>query len=292
MDRVVNVRMFSVEEKEDGGMPFSAALQRIAGLVPLGRREHEAEEDVVIRLEDLDATGRYWSGEMIRVQAGNLPPKALRGRRRERLGVPSIGHTSAFVYDTHLSILALQLSRNGITAVRMGLYAEALAGGGGYNILPVPDKETWNVLRRGGIRGISFRIATPSELAAIDDETRGIRRGLIAMKDSLQPTRLELTMSMGRDEVNMDRGKAVSFFGWLMRERQARRGGVTRMMAKVVPQDGEDAEVLNLLSGHMGDKDSVDLPDDDPDTSYQRRSAYILRVLRANRAALEEMYGG
>lgn len=292
MDRIVNVRMFSVEEKEDGGMPFSEALRHIGNLQPLARREHDAEPDIVIRLEDLDTTGRYWSGEMVRVQEANLPPKALRGQRRERLGVRSIGHTSAFAFDTRLSVLALQLSRNGITAMRMGTYAEALAGGDGYKVLPVPDRETWDVLRRGGVRAISFGLATPFELAAIDNETQGIRRGMVAMKELLQPTRLEVTMSMGRGEVDMNRGRTVTFFQWLLRERQAHRGGITRMKATVVPRDGEDAEVLNLIGGHMGDREWVDLPDDDPDTSYQRRNAYILRVLRENRATLEEMYGG
>ncbi|MDE2167487.1 MAG: hypothetical protein KGJ66_14255 [Alphaproteobacteria bacterium] len=291
MDRVVNVRMFSVEAKENGGMAFSEALRHIAAQ-PFGRREHEPEPDVIIRLEDLDTIGRVWTGEMVRVQEANLPPKALRGQRRERLGVRSIGHSSAFVFDTHLSILALQLSRNRITASRMALYAEALAGGDGYNALPVPDRETWNVLRRGGVRALAFSLATPSELAAIDDETRSVRRGMMAMKESMQPTRLELVMTMGRGEVDMNRGKAVSLLQWLLRERQAHRGGVTRMMARVIPRDGEDAEALNLISGHMGDREWVDLPEDDPDTSYQRRREYILRVLRENRAALEGMFGG
>jgi hypothetical protein len=292
MDRIVNVRMFSVEAKEDGGMPFSQALRHIADLQPLARREHETEPDVVIRLEELDHTGRVWSGEVVRVQEANLPPKALRGQRREPLGIRSIGHTSVFAFDTRLSVLALQLSRNGITATRMGLYAEALAGGDGYNILPVPDKETWSILRRGGVRSVGFSLATPAELAAIDDETRGVRRGMIAMKESMQPTRLELTMTMGRGEVDMDRPKVVSLLQWLFRERQAHRGGITRMRAKVIPRDGEDAAALDLLNGHMGNKEWVDLPEDDPDASYQKRKNYILRVLRENRTALEDMYGG
>jgi len=291
MDRIVNVRMFSVEAKEDGGMAFSQALRHIADLQPLARREHETEPDVIIRLEDLNPTGRIWFGEMVRVQEVNLPPKALRGQRRERLGIRSIGHTSVFAFDTRLSVLALQLSRNGITAARMGLYAESLAGGDGYNVLPVPDKATWSILRQGGVRSIGFSLATPSELAAIDDETRGVRRGMIAMKESMQPTRLELTMSMGRGEIDMDRSRAVSLLQWLFRERQAHRGRITRMRAKVIPRDEEDAMALDLLNGHMGEKEWVDLPEDDPDASYQKRKDYIFSVLRENRAALEDMYG-
>jgi len=143
MDRIVNVRMFSVEAKEDGGMAFSQALRHIADLQPLARREHETEPDVIIRLEDLNPTGRIWFGEMVRVQEVNLPPKALRGQRRERLGIRSIGHTSVFAFDTRLSVLALQLSRNGITAARKVpcLNPDTAAIGLCQGCLPIPLRE-------------------------------------------------------------------------------------------------------------------------------------------------------
>jgi hypothetical protein len=290
MDRLVNVRLFSVDIREQGGVAFSTALRRIADENLLDR-EHEQEPDVVIRLERLALRQGALCGEFVRIQERNLPPKAVRGHPIESLGVASIGHTTAFAFDPDLSVLALQIARNGITATRIALYVEGLAGGPGYDILPVPNREIWDVLRRGGIRGLTFRIAAPNELQAIDDETRSVRRGALAMKESLQPSHLEITMGMARGEVDIDSRKAIGLFGWLQRERQDRRGGVSKLSARVIPEGGEEAQPLNLIGGHMGDKEWVDIPDDDPEASYRKRSDYILRVLRENRPVLREMYG-
>ena len=236
MDRLVNVRLFSVELKDQAGRPFSDAIQRIAGM-GLVDREHELEPDLVIRLERTDIQGRFIVGEFVRRQTTNLPPRAPRGRPLDRLGVGSIGHTTAFVFDQRLSVLALQLARNGITPVRIALYVEARVGGGSYSILPIPNQDIWNRLRRGAVRGVSFKLSSPNELQAIDGESRSIRRGLIAMKESLLPARVEVTMSSARgDNGNYHFESAdVRWSKLESRRKLASHGLAARRSARAIP---------------------------------------------------------
>jgi hypothetical protein len=290
MDRLINVRLFSVELKDGAGLSFSSALQR-AITRTIQEREEELEPDVVIRLERLTSQHGLFCGEFVRLQANNLPPKALRGKPIESLGVASIGHTTAFAFDPKLSVLALQLARNGITATRIALYAEALAIGTSYDILPVPNEEIWEKLKKGGVRGVEFRVSSPNELRSIDTQTQSVKRGIAAMKESLQATQIEVTMTMARGEANMNRKKAVALFGWLQRERQEERGGVSKLKARINSEDSEATETLNLIGGHMGDKELLELPNDDPNASYRLRRDYINLVLEKNRKVLEAMYG-
>jgi hypothetical protein len=289
VDKTVNVRMFEVEARE-GAMPFSQALGQIAAR-PLAAREREIEPDIVIRLERLTDQRGVIVGEMVRRQTANLPPKALEGQPLERLGVSSIGHTTAFIYDIRLSILALQIARNGITSFRMGLYAETLLGGAGYSILPVPNVEVWNKLRHGAVRAVTVRVAAPNDLEAADAEARSVRGGMMELKDALGSAHVEVTLSMGRRDANINRQRALSMFRWLHREREEERGGVSRLAADVIPADGEEVETLNLIHGQMGDNQRLNLPDDDPDGSFRMRSDYIQDILRAHRAELERRYG-
>lgn len=291
MDKAINVRLFSVETKEAGGLSFSTALQNI-GTLGLELRERQIEEDIIVRLERLERVTRVLAGEFVRLQTTNLPPKVARGQPLESLGVRAIGHSAAFAYDMDLSVMALQMSRNGITPSRIGLYSQELASGPGFDILPVPNGEVLAAVRRGGVRGLMFRVAMPNELRAIDNETQSVRRGMIEMKRSLQPARIEIGMTMKRGDVDMDRRRTLAFIGWLQRERQERRGEVSKIAARIAPDEGEAAETLNLLGGQLGDRRTIDLPEDDPQTSYRLRSAYVLQVLRDSRRTLEGMYGG
>ena len=151
MDKRVNVRLFMVVRGEDTETEFSAALNHIF-CKELGDREYEVETGIIIRLERLSAFNNYICGEIIRRQTENLPPKAASGEPVQPLGVSAIGHSTVFVYDPILSVVALQLARNGITSTRLAMYIGAMASGASYDLLPAPTAEAWSKLTGGRVR--------------------------------------------------------------------------------------------------------------------------------------------
>jgi hypothetical protein len=133
-------------------------------------REAEVGDGIAVRLERADFPTDNARGELIRRQVTNLPPKALSGEPIENLGVEAIGHSTAFLYDARLSILAFEQARNGITATRFGLYMARFVSVGKYDMLPIPTKEMWDTLRTGRVRAMSVRCAAPESLEAVDAE--------------------------------------------------------------------------------------------------------------------------
>ena len=74
MDKVVNIRMFRVDQDENTNMGFSTALRHIEQM-SLADREHELEPELVVRMERLENKDSILCGEVIRLQSGNLPPE-------------------------------------------------------------------------------------------------------------------------------------------------------------------------------------------------------------------------
>jgi hypothetical protein len=288
MDRSVSIKLYRVDQKENRGPKFSVTLRDIYNHV-LGRREHQVEPDITIRLEKLTEENGLFTGEIVRLQSANLPPKALPAHPVERLGVRSIGHSSVFVYDPQLSVLSIQCARNGISSSRISMYADHFAGGEFYEIWPILNSDTWNKLRRGSIRAMRVRLASPENLEAADDEARTVRQGLRSLKRATETHNLDVNFTMSRGDPDLDRARTVRLFRWFESERQAGRGNVTKLQAKV--SDGDETELLNLLGAQMGANTRLDLPDDDPNISYRMRADYTRDVFRANRPALEEQFG-
>jgi hypothetical protein len=197
VDRNVAVRFYTIETQTNPPQSLRSALQRIAGL-DLLNREAEVEDGIVVRLEHADFPANGVRGEIIRRQTSNLPPKALPGKPIENLGVEAIGHSTAFLYDANLSILAFEQARNGITAMRFALYVGHFLNASKYDILPIPSKEMWDTLRTGRVRAMSVRCAAPQSLEAADDESGSTRSGLIALQRTTQTYYVEARLGMKR----------------------------------------------------------------------------------------------
>jgi hypothetical protein len=288
LDRNVNVRFFHVEQAA-GAATFSAALRQISQLALLDR-EAEVEDEIVVRLERADFQGNFARGELIRRQTSNLPPKALSGQPIERLGIQSIGHSSAFLYDSELSVLGLEQARNGITSTRLGLYVARFMNGPKYDILPVPTQEMWDTLRSGRLRAMYVRSAAPQSLQAADADTEGVRTGLVALKNATGTYFVEVKLGMIRGEPDINPDRSLGWFNWFRRERENDRGGITKVYVDIIPEGETQAEHINLLAGQIGSRQRLTLPEDNPSASYQIREAFLTDVLNRHRDELRRRY--
>ncbi len=282
MDRTINVRFFSIENFEGDQTSFADCLRQ-AARPNLSDREVEIEEGIVIRLERLRAIApSMLAGQFVRIQSENLPPRAIRGRHLETLGVPSIGHTAAFRYDVARSTIALQLGHNGITAARLSMYMQSLLTVEGFRILPVITDDAWEKLGSGRVRKIMLRIARPQELHAAVPEHRSVRSGFQAMKEAAQTTYVEVSLGMGHADTDISTNRVRRMFEWLIHERSEERAGISKLAAVIRDDATDETEVLTFLDAHMGERTKLTLPDD-PDRAYRIIDQYITAVLAKRR---------
>lgn len=280
MDRMVNVRFYSVENVDGDATPFADCLHQIADR-QLPDRESEVEPEIVIRLERHDIDGpNIVKGELVRIQSENLPPKAVRGEPVTRLGVPSIGHTAAFRYDTARSILAMETGRSGLTPYRLGMYVAELAGVPGYGVWPVITENAWQKLEDSRVRKMMVKVASPDRLAPVAAEHQMVKSALTQMKNAAHTTYVEAVFGMGHVTDDISNRRARSWFRWLLGERDNDNGaGVSKVNAEIRVDGADQNELLRFIDCHLGEKRKIDLPNDDPDVSYARRDAYIQAVM-------------
>lgn len=290
MDRTVRINFYQITRKPREETPFGDALSAVLRRDLLAR-EYEVEPEIMFRMERARRYQGLILGEMVRRQTENLPPQAPAGQHLQPLNVDSIGHTAVFAYDPGLGVLALQMARNGVTAIRLAMYVAGLLDLNGYYTLPIPSQEAWQRLRTGRIRGFRIQVATPDNLEVVDNAQTTIRQGLVNMKRATETTYVEATFGMLRGDPDIPVRRTLPFLQWILREKEADRGGVRKLSARVIDPENGGAEWLNLLGYHMGNVTTLDLPSDNTDRNYQLRESYIRRVFDANRGHLDEMYG-
>jgi hypothetical protein len=248
------------------------------------------EEEIVVRLERLQAQGNMTRGEIIRRQTSNLPPKALAGQPIESLGVESIGHSTAFLYDSRLSILGFEQARNGITATRFGLYLEHFIGQGGYDVLPIPTQEMWNTLTTGRLRGVRVRVAAPQSLQAADATTEGIKAGLTALKQAVGTHYVEAHLGMTRGDEDISRRRGVSLFRYFRRERDEGRGGITHVYADIIQKVRLRHAKSIFWQAKLGESNGLIYQKTIPRPATICARLSFPKCLRRHRPELEERY--
>lgn len=291
MDRTVNVRFYSVDNVEGDTVKFSDCLTNVHKKKNLQDREKELEPEVIVRLEQLTVKGgNFLSGQLVRLQSHNLPPKALSGKPLDKLGVASIGHTASFMYDKSRSVLAIQIPRNGLNAYRLNLYHQQLLGVAGHDIMPLLTNEAWSKLASNRIRKLLIRVATPQKLKAVHPDQVAIRNSLLAMKGVAETTYVETTLGMGRAPKDIGKPKARSILRWLVGEKEEDRGGIRKIAAEII-NDDEDHEILRIMNGHMGGKKRLNLPDDDPSKAHPIIEKYIETLFKRFGPEIDKQIG-
>jgi hypothetical protein len=289
MDRHVNVRFFSVENADGAEASFGDCLLGIARR-SIANRESEVSDGIIIRLERLRETSNILAGQFVRIQSENLPPRAVPGQPIASLGVPSIGHTSAFRYDRQRSVLALQLGQNGITAPRLSLYLQDLVDVAGFNILPILTQDAWQKLTDGRVRKMIIRIARPERLQATVQDHRSVKAGFETMQRVAHTEYVEMILGMGHSEHDIPKGRARAIFEWLLRERQDNQADIRKVAAEIRDDARGENEMLTFLDAHMGERTTLGLPRDNPERAYVLTDQFIQRAFQSRRAELNAQF--
>jgi hypothetical protein len=288
LDKTVAVRFYRITRSARQEMPF---LQRLAEItaIPEGQRIRRVA-DIDFWIDKMSINTAVASGRLCRTQSNHLPPKALAGGRLEPLGVPAIGLNTVWQFDTSLSVLAIEASRNGVNLSKLLAYIRNICDCQGYGFFPVIDDAALMAAQAGRIRELSVRVATPANLETVAADQRSVKQGMVQLMGPEIATQIEIKFSVkaGEPDIRPDRFQRI--VNWFRGEKGADRGTISKLKARVVADDGS-ANMLDLLDAHLGTHTDLDLPDDDPDRSATIRLANVARVFETHRDILHRQFG-
>lgn len=108
------------------------------------------------------------------------------------------------------------------------------------------------------------------------------------LRNALGATNIEVHLTMSPGDADFNKRDVLRFFKWFHAEKEAGRGELRRLAAKIIPEGLEKADLLNLIDAQMGDHSTLDLPTDNPEGSYNARIAFARRVLCNHRRAIKD----
>jgi len=290
-DRTVTVRFFEVRNLTGDKTKFSECC-KLAFQKPLANREVEVEPELAFRLERFTpaAGSAPMRGQFVRMQTQNLPHKAESGKELAELDVESLGHSTAFQYIPSRRLLALQMSHNGITPIRISVYLEKLLSVKGWSILPILTTNSARQLREGNVRQLHVRVGSPQDLNATTPDEIAVMDALKGMKNVGNMTYVAVTLGMGRAKTHMNSNFASRIARWLVSETKSNKAAKVRQVSATVRNaETGHLELLRLLKAHLGNQGIIKIPKK-PIDAYASIDAFITQAWKANEAELEKQY--
>jgi hypothetical protein len=294
LDRWVTVRFYRVDRKNAVGPLFSDCIRQAYGRGD-GHRECDIGDEILLRIDNVVEAGGYLSGQYLRRQLRNLPPRLADHGPPEELGLPAgygLGHGTAFRYHLGLSVLALQENRQAVGVSRISGYLETILQTQGFDFRPAINRDAWAQLNRTNPRKFRFRVAEPDHLEAVEEPHQTVRRNLSQMKRVAGGAFVEFEVGMGHTDGNLDARATRSVARWINGEYVAGRGGVKALVIEGADREDETQKVvLDLIKAQLSEREILDLPDDNPVENYAIRSKHLARVFQRQMDALRDQFG-
>jgi hypothetical protein len=288
LDKSVTVKFYRVSASAHAqGIPFLQRLVQICG-VPEDQRVCQVS-DTDFWMDKLTINNTAATGRLCREQTSHLPPRALPGGRLAPLGIRAIGHNSIWQYEADLSVLAIEVTRNGAGISRMFPYIRNICDCRGYAYLPVLNDAALEAAQQGRIRELAVRVATPRNLETITADQRQIKQGMVELMGSQIGSQIEIRYKAGARDPDIQPSRFLRAVRWLRGEKEADRGTISKLEARIVEDDGH-YNTLDLLDAHLGVRRDLDLPDDNPDASAAIRFSNMAQAFDQNRAILQRQF--
>lgn len=289
MDRRVTVRFFKVQRKARTTRGFGETLTK-AGALLLAHRSREIM-DTLLRLERLQKDSAAGSGlllgEIVRIQMTNKPGMASAVTEQEPLNLPQghgLAHSSVFAYDIDSSIMILQTSRNGISTSRIAGYFREISDGQSYSLLPILRQDALARLNRLTARRLRIKLAAPEDLSVVDSDQQTVKASLRHLKDLAGGPWIEVEVSTGREGESLKQRPTRKIMRWFQSEAAEGRGNIKILKVEGTESDDESevALALDLLSEQLKIEEIIELPEDNPESSFNIRCGVIRGAFKDN----------
>ena len=273
----ITARYFQVTNAENYNRTFREALSDISNILPLENRATQID-GFGYRLERFDnSRAGIIKGEMIKIQADNLPAEVFPDRLEE-LQVEEPGYGMAFVYDEQLSVVAVQFDNRVVSMSKFNGYLNSMDIRNGFHFRVIPGPDSWNTFMNGEIKKFKIKVALPQNLNVGVDDPMG--ESISALANAYESPFVTIEIGVGR------RKRTISESIVDTASRFINTVPVESMRAKVADM----AEEIDLLEEMLRDKGDIVIPSE-PNESYGMRSQFIEVNLNLRRPYIAGIYG-
>jgi hypothetical protein len=289
MDRVVRVKFFRIV---GAARQTEAFVKRLRHLQTIADTHRVTDLDgVPFWVDKLSATGDTMTGRLCRRQSENLPPRAPAEGGLVPLGIPQIGHTTAWLFNSRYAVMAIEASRNGVRLKHLISYTRVMCDCAGYGFFPVTTDVNLERLRTGRIREFSVRLALPGNLKTASQHQIAVRAGMTElMAPGIAPL-VEVTYASRLRDTDLQAGAFERLARWFRREKKQERGGIDTVNARIINADGDSVPLDLLDEVHLTDETELTLPDDNPDESHTIRARHLVRTFTKYQDDIHRQFG-
>lgn len=289
MDTKIQARFYQVENIGNGDATLFDCLHRLWDH-PRRNAYETIYGNARVRIESFNDDARrvgqgFVDGEFVRQQVENIPPVAEQGLPLEG-NVRPLGHRCAFRYHAQLNVLLLESRREAVTPMRMDALIKArLNPHRGFFLSPVLSPAALERLRAGTPRRVTFRVARPADMHAVEDEDARLEDNLARLQNLLGGPNIEVTASwpQGNRDGRLD-GRAI---GNLVRWAIGNRDHVEKVQVKI----SEETDPIDIFSEQLKSAEILDLDNENVGRNYAARQDFLSRSFEEHAPTLMRLFG-
>jgi len=284
MDRDVTIRFYEIQYLDDGSQPLEETLRHIVGLSKT-EREQDVAGPVTLRLEHLEENeAGLFLGDLTRVQTENLPGHVT-DDDNDRLPVDRIGHPAAFCFDPETNCIALQFDLK-IGIGRVCSYFNHFTGNTRVGNMPILRHDAMDRFERETPTSLSVRVARRRNFENAETDLTEFEDMIDNMGQLFGAPSVEVTVSCkGSDGGLVEGSTRQTVRRWLGLRDEI--DGITKVSGATLESD----EAFNFIKFLLKEKETLDLPRNDPADGQARRLRFVRSKYVQHRSYLREFTG-
>lgn len=283
MDRDVTIRFYDVLNEEDFETPLAEVLARINNL-PKADREKDVSGGIRLRLEHMEEDAGLILGDLTRVQTENLPGHVT-AEENDPLPVDRIGHPAAFCYDPENGMMALQFDIK-IGVGRVCNYFGQFADDQTFSHLPVLRQDAIDRFTEETPTSFTAKVARVRNFRDAETQLTDFEEGIEAIAGIFDAPSVEVTVSCRGADGGINRDAALSTLRRFLRFREE-IDGINKLKGTTLESD----DAFNFIKFLLKEKETLELPNNDPLDGRQRRIRFVRRVYGQHRGYLRAVAG-
>lgn len=267
----VTVRFFKINKGNNQSPSFEEALQEVFSSAPMASDREKFVSDQTYRLERLTQNVKFYDGEVVRKQVGDIPPEANdAGLQKLSLSEGGgIGHCIAFRYSAGLSCIAIQFDNRAVSINRLLAYILQFDPTFIFTAVPIVREDAWEKYNRGVPTKYEIEIAQPQNLARVEGEVGSVISSATTLAEISGVPIITIEAKMGRAKGSLIKEAVDSIIKYFT----VGEGGKEDVRKlKVSAADDIGSEEINFITDFLRETKDVTVPEGESNGHYAKRA--------------------
>ncbi|MBY3262225.1 hypothetical protein HFO15_11250 [Rhizobium laguerreae] len=276
MEKSFTFRFYNVSRDNAAKPPMVDVLRAAAKEKDRQKREQKLAEDLTIRLEELQNDGPdAVIGEFLRCQDTNLPSE-LDGAQRKSLTAKKLAHSVVFRLNHKLGVIGIQHDPRIVSLGRILEYLHTYDARAFYEVAPRLDPKAWQKFKKGSVRKLSLRIASPDSMNDLGGGDSAASTGIRTIAKAYDAPSIGIELSMGHRKGFLS--EAVTDFADKLTKALGPTARLDKLTAVTVVND--TSEELDLIEERQVLRDTLAIDDRDPIKNYKVKIGYLSKEMK------------